>query len=674
MTSRKTKARRARTWVRIGFSKLEIMATSAAAFLSAAGIATAQEEPILTPYFERVTDTAFPPAACDDPDNPGALGCYTSWMVLSDIDADGDLDLLFANGGGYYVPGNAEPSTVYLNDGNGAFRDVTDSMFGGATSRLRQVSLGDIDGDGDLDIFQPGGYGLDYDKLWIQTSPGVFEDRADLNLPGRLKSTAGASHFGDLDGDGDLDLVIADWGDIPYNRDPLLQSEGNTWLYLNDGDGRFAQQPSYVMPAPMDRTVGRTPIDIDLADIDGDFDLDILLNNRNGQSRIFLNDGGAFFTDATEGNYPAKKGPYTYNQELCDLDGDGDLDMVLDNAAARPEGETRRNWTQMLLNDGNGKFDDVSREHIFGEPGADDNAVKCADVDGDGDYDLLVASLGGTGEKLLLNDGNMTFNFVLGGFPVLSDPSLGIDVADLNGDGILDVVTGQGEGRVMVDQIFFGAGESKADVTPPVFRAIEQPVAVPGAPIVVRLGVRDAYTSETGEHVKSVSVSYSVDGAEPVTVPAYFIGGDLFRAEIPAQANGTVLKVSPVAVDRVNLTSADASFELLVGTVVEPEPGTGDGDGDGDGDVGGDGDGDEAPAPGDGDGDESETPAPGDGDGDGDEVPAPGGDGDGATVPSSSDDGCSVGHSGSRSNGLVLLGLFALLLRRLRRRGPHVVC
>ena len=50
---------------------------------------------------------------------------------------------------------------------------------------------------------------------------------------------------------------------------------------------------------PADHGWGRTPIDIDLADIDGDFDLDIIVNHRNGQSRLFLNDGTAHFDDHT---------------------------------------------------------------------------------------------------------------------------------------------------------------------------------------------------------------------------------------------------------------------------------------------------------------------------------------------------------------------------------------
>ncbi len=284
-------------------------------------------------------------------------GCYTSWLATVDIDGDGDFDLLMANGGGYYAVGPAEESSIFLNDGHAAFQDVTSTQFGGAHNRNRQVAAGDIDGDGDIDIYQPGGFGVDKDKLWVQTAPGVFQDQAATLLPGGLMSHAGSVHMGDLDGDGDLDIVVADWttgGTGVISR--LI-------MYFNDGHGKFKlgavqNDPNYVTRSdrfpptippvsnPSTPYYGVRAIDLDFADVDGDFDLDILINHRNGYSRIFLNDGHANFTDGTgfvattnpdntvtiTANYPPKQGPYVYNQEVCDIDEDGDLDILLDNA------------------------------------------------------------------------------------------------------------------------------------------------------------------------------------------------------------------------------------------------------------------------------------------------------------------------------------------------------
>ena len=124
----------------------------------------------------------------------GDQGCYTSALVIADLDGDKKPDILLANGGGYYEPGSAEPAVVLFNEG-GTFSDGADTAFLGISSRVRQVAVGDVDGDGDLDVFLPGGYGLDADRLLIQTAPRVFQEQAQDRLPAGQKSRAGAARF-----------------------------------------------------------------------------------------------------------------------------------------------------------------------------------------------------------------------------------------------------------------------------------------------------------------------------------------------------------------------------------------------------------------------------------------------------------------------------------------------
>ncbi|HYQ25584.1 MAG TPA: VCBS repeat-containing protein [Polyangiaceae bacterium] len=631
------------------------------------------------PYFTNVTGTRFPPAGCNDPNNPFKLGCYTSFLVLSDLDGDGDLDIVFANGGGYYTPNETdskkntvtglESSTVYFNDGTGAFRDATMSDFGDAKSRLRQVAIADVDGDGDMDLYQPGGYGIDNDKLFIQTAPETFVDQAATRLPVGLKSRAGSAHFGDLDGDGDFDLVVGDWGESPR------QSPGNTLVYLNDGKGVFAPLLD-VVPPPLEPTIGKTPIDMDLADIDGDFDLDILVNHRNGQSRIFLNDGSAHFSDGTAGNYPAKKGPYTYNVEACDFDEDGDLDLLLDNAGGRIAG--MGNISQLLVNDGKGKFTDDTANLVTNEPYADDNALKCADVNGDGHYDLLVASLE-VPEKLLLNDGTGHFKFSPDAFPNIVDPTLGIDVGDLNGDKKLDVITGQGEATPRVDLFYLGNENVAIDSTPPKFRAVETPLAVIGAPTVMRLAVLDGVTSDTGEHVKSVYLSYTVNGGAAKTVPAKFIGGDLFRAVIPAQPDGSLLEITPTAVDRAGLVGHATRVTLAFGVIPAGEGGAAGGQvalpgagGEGGEIIGGEPDGGTGPSSGGSGATTGRAGAAGRAGNGGTAVIEGGGAGDdgsaGSATPGSGEDGCGCSLVGQPQSAAPLLASLGLALLAFRRK------
>src|SRR5215831_7909188 len=76
------------------------------------------------PLFKDATNQLGSPQPCYDPKNPDAEGCYTHYVLMADIDGDGDLDLVFAAGGGYYMPASTAPFIVYLNDGAGHFTYV----------------------------------------------------------------------------------------------------------------------------------------------------------------------------------------------------------------------------------------------------------------------------------------------------------------------------------------------------------------------------------------------------------------------------------------------------------------------------------------------------------------------------------------------------------------------
>ncbi len=327
-----------------------------------------------------------------------------------------------------------------------------------------------------------------------------------------------------------------------------------------------------------------------MVDVDGDFDLDILVNHRDGFSRIFLNDGHANFTDGTgftgtvpadiTANYPPKQGPYAYNQEACDLDEDGDLDLILDNAGKKPDGAPNGNGTnvtQVLINDGHGVFTDDTANRIVGEPASFDGAAKCADLNGDGHYDIVVGSRSNTSEKVLLNNGSGVFTYAAGALPNFTDTTIAIDVGDLDNDGKVDLITGQGEGTITSantgtlrnNRVYLNLGA--ADSTPPVFRAIQAPVPVVGAPTVFRVAVRDSATNEAGQ-MATVTAPYTINGVTKQAKVA-FIGGDLFRIVIPAQVNGTIVSVSPTAVDRAKLKTVATPIVFTVGTL----PSTGEG-------------------------------------------------------------------------------------------------
>ena len=472
-------------------------------------------------------------------------GCWTNYVQVVDLDGDGDLDIVMANAAGYFVKGTeSQPLIVYLNDGAGNFTDGSQAMVGGTSGWFRQVAFADINGDGKLDMYVPDAWGA-ADKLFVNQGNGTMADEAAVRLPG-VSSHAGAARFGDVDNDGDLDLIVGDsWTTVGT---PAAH------LYLNDGTGKFAESPT-ALPVGSQQA-----IDFDLFDADGDFDLDLLINNHQGKNSLWINDGKGHFTDAP---FPGPASPALhYGPVACDVDGDGDLDIAIDN--------TGGNYLeQLLINDGTGKFTDETTARITGNvPGADDNGLACVDVDGDGDFDLVIASLSDN-ERVLINDGTGHFALTAApAFTVITDGTLGFDFGDLDGDGRLDAVTGQGE-STFLDRVYLGTALAPVDVRPPGFRAVQQVAALvaAGSKQVVRFAVFDNATTDTGPRLQKAYVKMTTSGGgAAVELPAKFMGGDLFRAELPSQSPGTIVTYEACAKDqRGNVGCAKAKTFAIEG-------------------------------------------------------------------------------------------------------------
>lgn len=472
-----------------------------------------------------------------------AEGCDSHAVTLADLEGDGDLDIVFANGGGYYTAGDAAPTALYLNDGKGNFVESNATLLGGFSGRLRQVAIGDVNGDGRPDLVMPDAYGMAPDALFIQAGVGTNGQLLPYREEGAVRlgtvSQAGATRLGDVDDDGDLDLIVTDWGDLPPS------SPGTAHLYLNDGNGYFDEKPGAI-PSNT-QTIGTGPIDSDLVDVDGDFDLDLLLASREGDSLLFLNDGKGTFLDGN-GQLPPQPGPYVYGPDACDVDADGDLDLWLDNGASQ-----RRE--QLLINDGKGLFTDESRDRIPGNSNlsADDNEVQCADIDGDGDMDAVIASLS-SNERVLLNDGKgvftlQSFSLGQGMFPKVSDSTLGLDLGDLNGDGVLDAVTAQGESGSYLNRIYLAQDVRLKDTRAPVIRRTG--ARITNGRVHIHAGISDQATSDVGPRLSRAGVELSSGSTQTMR----FVGGDLFRADVP-YVSGMSYRV--IASDRLGLQTVGA--------------------------------------------------------------------------------------------------------------------
>ena len=218
---------------------------------------------------------------------------------------------------------------------------------------------------------------------------------------------------------------------------------------------------------------------------------------------------------------------------MCDVDGDRDLDVIVDNALGS-------NNEQLILNGGDGTFTDASGQ--LPSQTADDNGAICIDVDVDGDFDLVIPSLSGN-ERVLVNDGSGNFSALTGAFPTVADSTLGMDFGDLDGDGRLDAVTGQGEGGSFVDRLYLGTTDQPVDDLAPVFRAVQVDTNVPpGTSLTVRFAVQDSHVTDIGPRLQRAWLVYVINSGAAAEQTADFAGGDLFQASsvaVPATGSGS---------------------------------------------------------------------------------------------------------------------------------------
>jgi hypothetical protein len=250
--------------------------------------------------------------------------------------------------------------------------------------------------------------------LAVQPPAGLRSFDTVVNLETTSEDSANVS-MGDLDGDGDLDLVLA-----KGRHTPLLDR-----VLLNDGKGRFVA--SDLGPTP-DRTYTAA-----LADLDGDGDLDVITSNDTPDKKlVFLNDGKARFTVAGTWGVAAWS---TRNAAVADLNGDKRIDVI---AANRP------GPSFACLNDGGGRF----TSECISVPAESATSIVAADFDKDGFIDLAVPSRDGGQSRVYFNDGRAGFARTIAFGPPDAAARVAA-AADFNGDGALDLVVGDERARSM---------------------------------------------------------------------------------------------------------------------------------------------------------------------------------------------------------------------------------
>lgn len=316
-----------------------------------------------------------------------------------DYDGDGDLDIYLLNG----APTPGSPlrppprNTLYRNQG-GRFVDVTEASGLGDTGYAMGMCTGDYDGDGNLDVMITN-YGAD--RLYRNLGSGRFvEVSQKAGVAGSRWGTGCA--LGDLDGDGDLDLYVANYVDFHFEHNPKC-GNATTKIYSYCRPDAFKGQVDYLYINQGDGTFreeGRARgiqhgendrgFGVLLSDVDDDGDLDILVANDGSMNRLYVNKGDGYFEDQSLLSGLAFNGDGKAEAGMgVDL-GDADGNGMLDMMVTNYAAETNTIYLQ--------------KERLFFEDatqGAGMNrysyqgvswGVQFFDYDNDGDLDLAVAN------------------------------------------------------------------------------------------------------------------------------------------------------------------------------------------------------------------------------------------------------------------------------------------
>lgn len=368
----------------------------------------------------------------------------TGGVAAGDYDNDGRTDLIFTRLG--------LPDIFYRNQGDGTFESRTTTAGFASATYTNGVVSGDVDNDGDLDLYFTGASGEVRNYLYLNNGAGVFTDAgtgATAALANGVPRNGQGSTFGDVNNDGYLDLLTGDWGN------PVASSQSR--LLINRGTAAPGVFDDVTAAAGLD--VYRKPtayrFSPRIVDLDRDGHPDITFAADFQTSQLFWNNGDGTFTDGT---LPAGVGT-DFNgmgTAFADYDADGDLDWFITNITEDPEHPGGfGGGNRLYQNNGDRTFTDVTQE-----AGVFDSrwswGTSFFEADNDGDIDLI-ATNGYTGAGWS-QDRTFLWGNEDGVYTDISDAAgitdtqqgRGLAHLDYDGDGDLDVVIVNNQGAAIL--------------------------------------------------------------------------------------------------------------------------------------------------------------------------------------------------------------------------------
>ena len=376
--------------------------------------------------------------------NRSGRGDLLSAYGVADFNNDGFNDIIF---GSPYVPwvDQSTEITVLLNNGSGHFIDSTSTFISGSIPGLnhdRKYRVADFNGDGLPDLFL-GGHGYDVAPFpgeanaLLLSQNGLLENKSE-NLNTTDKGFTHAAAIGDIDSDGDIDIIVPE---LFVGAGSDAAKNATLYVLINDGSGNFTSHEDLGQ-------IEYPYTSAELADLNNDGFLDLVLgmSSKDSLNSIVLwNNGSGDFSQAgpySTSALPTISGIDQVNDiEVMDINSDGFKDLLL---AAQTEGLAEGpRAIQVLINDQSGNFSDMTSEYMPElSSGHYVDKMTPADIDNDGDLDIIGSYdiyIEGETAFVWLNDGSGHFTIASSGIFHLKGGMVPID-ADNDGDIDLAVI------------------------------------------------------------------------------------------------------------------------------------------------------------------------------------------------------------------------------------------
>jgi enediyne biosynthesis protein E4 len=331
-------------------------------------------------------------------------------LAVGDIDNDGDLDV--------YV-GNYGKDALYRNNGKGKFTDITDAAGLGCKRWASSIAFLDYDADGHLDLFLVNYVAFDPDIPCKNPrtgrdycGPQMFKGESDVLYRNRGDGTfENVSETAGIAGESSngLGITIEDFNDDGWPDIFVANDAEANHLWINNRDGTFQEDALSLGVAVNGFGVTEASMGVAVGDVDRDGRADLFMTHLvKERNTLYLRKEFGFEDVTPWSGLDGPSFPFTgFGTALFDVEHDGDLDLAVGNGGvlrgrvhersdADPLWRQYAEPNQLFLGDGSGKFTDVSpTESSFCHPVEITRALAIADLDADGDLDIVVANCRG---------------------------------------------------------------------------------------------------------------------------------------------------------------------------------------------------------------------------------------------------------------------------------------